>query len=309
MTHMRTFKNIIIVFFLFVCQCSYATMYGVFYGANIDGLECPENDMTDLAELYRKNNGNVLLLNGGGVTKQIVLDCLKIQSKQAKEDDILIFAYSGHGNDGIIQCGLDESISFEEIKNITNISKAKRKVFIISSCYSGTFSRHGKISIPSDGSVIAITASQPNEEAYEQALDRNSILFKHLLNGLKGKADKNDDGRIVAKELYDYLSHKIKRIQHPMMVGKFNDSMLLYTYKPMGQNKAHETHQNQESIISSPNTFEANRETGNGLKSDSKKHLSITIFGIGGFVLVILVICFFKTILGWVVGFFCQRRY
>lgn len=284
-------------------------MYGVFYGANIDGLECPENDMTDLAELYRKNNGNVLLLKGGGVTKQIVLDCLKTQSKQAKEGDILIFAYSGHGNDGIIQCGLDESISFGEIKNIVNISKAKRKVFIISSCYSGTFGKHGRVNIPSNGSVIAITASQPNEEAYEQALDRNSILFKHLLNGLKGKADENDDGRIVAKELYDYLSQKIKRIQHPMMVGKFNDSMLLYTYKPMNQNKAHEASQIQGPIISPPNTFEANRKAGNGLKTDSEKPLSISIFGIGGFVIAILFICFFKKILEWVVGIFCQRRY
>ena len=53
-------KNLLIVFALFFALNANAKMYGVFYGKNGDNLCCPQNDVTDLADLYRKNGGQVI---------------------------------------------------------------------------------------------------------------------------------------------------------------------------------------------------------------------------------------------------------
>ena len=209
-----------------------AKMYGLFYGIDCDGLECPENDVTDLAELYRKNGGQVILVRGDGVTRNNVLDGLKKQAAVCTPNDIIMFVYSGHGNDGYIQCG-NQHVNFSEIKSILSGCKARRKVVIIDACYSGSFTnqKHGKLL---GENVIVLTSSRNNEESYETEGDRNSHLFTALIDGLKGKADTNKDGMVVAKELHNYLKNNTDKFlhkQHPTMKGRFNENTILYTYK------------------------------------------------------------------------------
>ena len=212
-----------------------AKMYGLFYG--IDGdLGCPENDVTDLAELYRKNDGQVILVIGDGVTRSNVLDGLKKQANACTPNDIIMFVYSGHGNDGYIQCG-SQFVKFSEIKHILSDCKARRKVVIIDACFSGSFTsqKYGKLT---GENVIVITASRRNEESGEVRGSRNSLFFESLLNALNGKADKNRDGIVTAKEAYDYMSPIFKgsifMSQHPTMKGRFNENTILYTYKRGG---------------------------------------------------------------------------
>lgn len=212
-----------------------AKMYGLFYGIDGDNLGCPENDVTDLAELYRKNGGQVILVRGDGVTRRNVLDGLKKQANACTPNDIIMFVYSGHGNNGYIQCG-SQWVNFSEIKRILSGCKARRKVVIIDACYSGSFvdQRHGKLT---GENVIVLTSSRKNEESYETLGARNSHLFTALLDGLNGKADKNKDGMVVAKELHAYLrdnTDSFLKLQHPTMKGRFNENTILYTYKRGG---------------------------------------------------------------------------
>lgn len=232
MTTIRTYRIVATILLLGVAMFANATMYGVFYGWNGDNLHCPENDVADLASLYRRNGGNVILIRGNGVNRQNVLGALRRQANAAKREDILIFAYSGHGNSGRIACGQGSSIAFKEIKKLFNSCRARRKVIIIDACLSGSFGKDGTLDIRNGDNVIAITSARQNESSFESSLDRNSIFFTKLLKGLKGKADDNDDGRITAKELYDYLKPSFFSIprQHCTMKGQFSDNMLLYTY-------------------------------------------------------------------------------
>jgi len=225
-------RIVTIVLTLLVALSVDAKMYGLFYGIDCDGLECPENDVTDLAELYRKNGGQVILVRGNGVTRNNVLDGLKKQAAVCTPNDIIMFVYSGHGNDGYIQCG-NQYVNFSEIKSILSGCKARRKVVIIDACYSGSFTnqKHGKLL---GENVIVLTSSRNNEESYETEGDRNSHLFTALIDGLKGKADTNKDGMVVAKELHNYLKNntdKFLHMQHPTMKGRFNENTILYTYK------------------------------------------------------------------------------
>ena len=52
-------------------------MYGLFYGVNSDGLRCPENDVSDLASLYRSKGGNVILIRGNKINKYVLINILK----------------------------------------------------------------------------------------------------------------------------------------------------------------------------------------------------------------------------------------
>lgn len=227
-----TYRIIATVLLLGVTVFSNATMYGVFYGWNGNNLHCPENDVTDLATLYRRNGGNVLLIRGDGVNRQNVLGALQRQANAAQAEDILIFAYSGHGNSSHIACGSGSSVAFKEIKAIFNSCRAKRKVIIIDACLSGNFGNDGMLDIKNGDNAIAITSARQNESSFESRLSRNSIFFTKLLKGLKGKADDNNDGRITAKELYNFLKPSFFSMpkQHCTMKGRFSDNMLLYTY-------------------------------------------------------------------------------
>ena len=232
-TIIQMFKRVILFIFALILSLSVdAKMYGLFYGIDGDNLGCPENDVTDLAELYRKNGGQVILVRGDGVTRKNVLDGLRQQAGACTPNDIIMFVYSGHGNNGYIQCG-NQCVNFSEIKRIMSDCEARRKVVIIDACYSGSFvdQRHGKLT---GENVIALTSSRRNEESYETMGARNSHLFTALIDGLKGKADTNKDGMVVAKELHNYLKNntdKFLHMQHPTMKGRFNENTILYTYK------------------------------------------------------------------------------
>lgn len=220
---------LLMLFDVSVCQ---AKMYGVFYATNGDDLSCPENDVTDLAELYRERGGNVILIRGDGVTRNAVLSSIRRQVKACSQDDIIMFAYSGHGNNGFIACGSNEIIKFSEIKHEISIAKAKRKVLFIDACYSGSASNGGGLiqGNHDDSNVLIFTASKSNQMSSEAQGARNSVFYSALLPGLKGKADKNNDGKVSAKEIYEYVkAHSM--FQDPTMIGKFDENMTLATVR------------------------------------------------------------------------------
>lgn len=225
----RFMLAVLMLFSINVCQ---AKMYGVFYAANGEDLNCPENDVTDLAKLYRERGGNVILIRGDGVTRNVVLSSIRKQVTSCNQNDIIMFAYSGHGNNGFIACGSDGIIKFSEIKHEMSLAKAKRKVLFIDACYSGSASNGGGLiqGNHDDSNVLIFTASKSNQMSSEINGARNSVFYSALLPGLEGKADKNNDGKVSAKEIYNYVkAHSL--FQEPTMIGKFDENMTLATVR------------------------------------------------------------------------------
>ena len=68
-----------------------------------------------------------------------------------------------------------------------------------------------------------------NEVSIETPTKTNGFFTYALQHGLRGGADKNKDRTITAKELFNYVSAKVKKEsndrQHPVMWGKFPDNM------------------------------------------------------------------------------------
>lgn len=231
MTIIQMFKNCFLVFalvFLGVASPCQGKMFGLFYGCNGDDLNYAENDVKALADLYRKNNGNVILIRGDMASRKIVTDYLTKQSKACSEDDIFIFAYSGHGCKNCIST-CDGFLNFVTIKNIVKKHcKAKRKVFILDSCFSGNFAN---ISIlGNEGTTLVITSARKNEMSFEGGFEEHGELTQKIIEAFSGKADYDKDKRITVKELYRYCQSG-SMLSHVTMKGRFNDSMLLYTIK------------------------------------------------------------------------------
>jgi uncharacterized caspase-like protein len=82
--------------------------------------------------------------------------------------------------------------------------------------------------ISTDGLMIASAAPTTFSRLLAGAITLGFFTYA-LQHGLRGGADKNRDRIITAKELFDYVSEKVKKNsgnrQHPVMWGKFSDDM------------------------------------------------------------------------------------
>ena len=179
-------------------------MYGLFYGDDTNNCLGAENDVTRLADLYRNNGGQVILIKGDAISPDNILKHLKIQCDACTEDDIIIFAFSGHGNKGFLSCG-KKTLNFDSIINELNACKANRKVIILDACYSGSFIE--KWNRFNGKNTVIITSSRSNEESYSFG-ENGGIFFSNLIDGLNGNAHTNSDGKVVLRKCLTTLAKK-----------------------------------------------------------------------------------------------------
>lgn len=184
------------------------------------------------------NDSDVFMLKDENATRDHIMRVLKAQFGKATPADEVIFAYSGHGFDGGISCYDTDNVIFcSEIQDILAKSKARRKIMFINSCHSGSFSkkyerdpRSGRYK-SKDSSVMLYFSSRADELSWESSLMTKSYFFNRLVQGLKGSADVNNDRKVTARELFNYVNkHVIEDtggVQHPQMYGKFADDMVV----------------------------------------------------------------------------------
>lgn len=83
---------------------------------------------------------------------------------------------------------------------------------------------------PTSGKLTVLAAADGNQLASWDEKKGHGIFTSHLLDGMKGKADKNQDGKITAQELYSYVSYAVQRqarrefgrVQTPTLLGDPN---------------------------------------------------------------------------------------
>lgn len=222
---------------------TYVVCVGIANYKNISSLVLPAKDAKSVSELYRMKTKNVSLITGSNATKQMIKKNLTDQFAQAKADDMVILYFSGHGYPGGI-CPYDMSktdiktgLSYKEIKSIMKKSKAKNKIIIADACFAGGLRDNSKHSDnkDSDNSVILFLSSRSGESSIESPFLANGYFTKALIRGLKGGADTNRDRLVTAKELFTFVSQKVKADtndkQHPVMWGKFDDGFVMMDWR------------------------------------------------------------------------------
>ena len=179
--------------------------------------------------------------------------------RSAEQDDVVYIFFAGHGvterdHDGYLLARDSDpqnlyatALSISELdKIITGRLAARNVVLIADACHAGNLgwasrgaadevliSRYLAEIGQSGQGVLRLLASRPDERSYEdqQWGGGHGAFTYSLLEGLKGKADKDHDGVVRVAEVMEYLSsvvpERTQALQHPQAAGHIDPAMAL----------------------------------------------------------------------------------
>jgi formylglycine-generating enzyme required for sulfatase activity len=219
--------------------------------ASFAKLTAPGRDAEEFAQILRElaafDEVQVLLNEGEGKTRRSIARFFA----ERKRDDLLLLYFSGHGirneqgqlflaaNDTEINILEASGIPADFVTNSMNNSRSQRQLLILDCCNSGAFA-HGSKSASAVGKSMGIatafegsgfgrvvlTATDATQYAWEGDKvigDTQKSVFTHfLVEGLKGEADRNGDGRIDVDELYDYAYEQVVSRTPKQTPGKWS---------------------------------------------------------------------------------------
>jgi uncharacterized caspase-like protein len=183
---------------------------------------------------------NVVLLINQAATKNAILKMLDHVFSKAKENDRVIFYFSGHGQAGYLvpsdASDANSLISYDLMKNSFKKCKAKTKICFIDACHSNSIKLNNKQATSngaqkkdSDAAVVVMVSSQSYQTSMEDGNLKQGAFSYYLLKGLKGAADSNRDKTVTISELHQYVYSNVKKYtfdkQIPHTFGKFDLDM------------------------------------------------------------------------------------
>lgn len=246
-------KRFAIILILLACTAVtplYARVYAVCVGVdNYDYRDIPplhyaRSDARAVARFLTSTGGEVMFLDDKKATLANVSAALKQMAARTGQDDVMVFYFSGHGLKGGV-CMRDTRsantlLTYKQLGKLFKQTRARTKLIIVDSCHSGTGrierngdKRNGADTLK-DTNIILFMASRGNEVAAESSGTAAGLFTRHMLDGMKGKADANRNGAVSARELFNYVSSRVQRDtrgrQHPVMWGKFNPELTIIRY-------------------------------------------------------------------------------
>ena len=166
-------------------------------------------------------------------TRLNILLTLKWLAENLKPEDTLLFAFSGHGEtdrdvnflipvDGRLALPQDTSIPLKRVLEWLDACPAQRQVVMLDACHSGLdVRRKGKglgglapgfenelQQARTEGRAVLSSCSK-GEIAYEDTESGHGIFTQHVLEGLKGAADSDRDGKVTVHELNVYIRPRV----------------------------------------------------------------------------------------------------
>ncbi|WKZ48212.1 MAG: SUMF1/EgtB/PvdO family nonheme iron enzyme [Anaerolineales bacterium] len=219
--------------------------------ASFAKLTAPGKDAEEFAQVLRDlaafDDVQVLLNEGEGKTRRSIAHFFS----ERKRDDLLLLYFSGHGvrNDvGQLFLAANDTeknileasgIPAEFVTQSMNNSRSQRQLLILDCCNSGAFAYGGKAASALDQSMgmstafegtgfgrVVLTATDATQYAWEGdkvlGNTQKSVFTHFLIEGLKGEADRDSDGRIHVDELYDYAYEQVVRRTPKQTPGKWS---------------------------------------------------------------------------------------
>jgi len=220
---------------------SWAVIIGIDKYDNLSNLDYAVADAEAVKELlinkFDYPEENIKLLLNEEANKANIVKVISDVSLKAGEDDRILVFYAGHGEtmplpdggemgylvpiDGNQDNLFASAIPMDDLKRLSNMSKAKHMLFLVDACYGGLAAVGSRGLEPAKTpnyiekitnikSRQIITAGGKDEKVFEKSEWGHSAYTKNLLSALEdGYADSNGDGYITADELGDYLSEKV----------------------------------------------------------------------------------------------------
>lgn len=157
---------------------------------------------------------------------------------EAKPKDTVVFYFAGHGivdEQNTLFLALHDTVTnglnltaistFDLLKQIGNC-RAQRKIIFLDCCHSGAIVGKSRgvddnknmltlLKEHTGKGTVILTSCQESEVAREASDLEQGLFTYHIVEGLKGAADVNDDGVITKDELYQYVSKEFKKRNIP----------------------------------------------------------------------------------------------
>lgn len=223
---------------------------GEYLDSGLAQLNAPGRDANDLADVLKDkeigafDDVNILL----NQPSSSIIEAIDAFFDQKKPDDLLVLYFSGHGvrdEHGSLYLAVKNTnrnrlrstaIKSDYIREVMDQSRSRRQVLILDCCNSGAFSQGTKaatgVSIGTASAFeggygrIILTASDSTQYAWEGdkviGETDNSLFTHYLVEGLKGEADIDSDGRITVDELYDFAYEKVRLATPKQTPSKFS---------------------------------------------------------------------------------------
>ena len=186
------------------------------------GLRFAERDAQQIADVLRQHGGissrnTSLLLGETAPTVRRALQDLNAEIRNqisVGQPSALIVFYSGHADAGSLHLRGTE-LPLDELKKLVQGSPAAVRLLIVDACRSGTITRvkgvratdNFDIQLDDSGAaegVAIVTSSAAGESSQESDRLRGSFFTHHLINALRGAADRNGDGKVTLPEAYTF---------------------------------------------------------------------------------------------------------
>ncbi len=228
----------------------WAVIIGAAHYTTMPVLRFPDDDAYQLYAFLKSPEGGALpdhqisLLIDEDATRANILQAMRSVFFRADENDVVLFYFSGHGLPGsflpIDYDGVNNSLQHEEVREILKISKAKHKLVLADACHSGslvqaktpiyiTLEKFYKAFEDTQGGTALLLSSKGEEFSLEDGGLRSGIFSYFLIHGLKGEADIDGDKIVTIKELFDFVSQKVRRytanVQTPTLSGQYDPKM------------------------------------------------------------------------------------
>jgi N-acetylmuramoyl-L-alanine amidase len=164
-------------------------------------------------------------------TRVRILTALQSVASATEPDDLLLFYYSGHGDqaggesylvarDGHMLTLSDTAVPVSRVKAIINAAPARAKVIVLDACHSGA-DFGGKGPKPMSPEFIqrvfeqakgfAILAScEQGQLSYEWQTQERSVFTHFLLEGLQGEADRDEKGFVSVQDVGRHVVNGVK---------------------------------------------------------------------------------------------------
>jgi hypothetical protein len=180
---------------------------------------------------------NMALLQGRGgdeLSRVLIALNARIRAESGPgRDSILFVYYSGHADAETLHLGADP-VELTLVQRLVQGSSANFRVLVLDACRSGALTRvkgaHKTLPFPVsldaelNGEGLALlTSSAADEDAQESDALRGSFFTHYFVSGLRGAADRNENGAVSLEEAYAHAyqhtlrasSQTLYGLQHP----------------------------------------------------------------------------------------------
>jgi hypothetical protein len=229
----------------------WAVVVGVAYYQHMQTLRYTDDDAYQFYAFLKSIEGGALpdeqlkVLIDEEATHENILRAMADTYRQADENDLIMFYFSGHGLPGsflpVDYDGALNALGHDDVHDALLGSRSRHKLVIADACYSGslaaksggsnssTLAAYYSALLEAQASTALMMSSNSEEISMEDGGLRSGVFSHYLIRGLKGEADASQDGLVTIEELFAYVHREVRgytgNLQTPTLTGTYDARM------------------------------------------------------------------------------------